>query len=177
MTVKTFDCKDSGMTHKRREHLVEELIGAIRAVGNARDALDQAVADRLQINLTDLRCMDILQQRGTATAGQLAGANGLSTGAVTTMLDRLERAGFVRRVRDPVDRRRVYVELTDASQRVCGELFGPLGDDARTLFARYDEDELVLLRDFMRRDHALQDEHAARIRGLDRAAPPAARAR
>ncbi|MBA3327291.1 MAG: MarR family transcriptional regulator [Solirubrobacterales bacterium] len=165
------------MSHKQREQLVDDLIGEIRAVGNARDALDQAVADRLQINLTDLRCMDILQQRGTATAGQLACAAGLSTGAVTTMLDRLERAGYVRRLRDPVDRRRVYVELTDASQCACGELFGPLGEDARRLFARYDEAQLALLRDFMRRDHALQDEHAQRIRALDRAARPAAPAR
>ena len=65
----------------------------------------------LGLNPTDVRCVDLLDQHGTMTAGALAELAGLSTGAVTFLLDRLERAGFVRRVRDLEDRRRVLVEL------------------------------------------------------------------
>ena len=165
------------MSDKQREELVREVIADVRAVGNARDALDQAVADRLGINLTDLRCLDILDQRGRCTAGEIAGALGLSTGAVTPLLDRLERAGYVARVRDAVDRRRVHVELTKAARARAAEFYGPLGEEAATLMGRYDAEQLELLRGFLRGDLALQLRHAERIRATAAGVPPAPAAR
>jgi DNA-binding MarR family transcriptional regulator len=96
--------------HKR--HVFEELIDEIRRSQNATDRFDQAVADALGMNRTDMRCIDVLQREGPVTAGRLAEATGLTTGAMTTALDRLERAGYARRTRDAADRRRVVVELT-----------------------------------------------------------------
>ena len=78
---------------------------------NATDRYDQAVADAIGINRTDMRCLDVIQREGPVPAGRLADETGLTTGAITTVLDRLERAGFARRTRDPADRRRVLVEL------------------------------------------------------------------
>lgn len=153
-----------------RDTLIEQVIGALRAEGSARDALDQAVADRLHINLNDLRCLDVLEQRGTSTPGEIATALGLSSGAVTTLLDRLESGGYVQRRRDAADRRRVFVEPTAHARRLAGELYGPIGEEGRALLAELSSRDLALLRDFMRRSRELQLRHETRIRS----APPAA---
>ena len=102
--------------HKRK--VFEELISEIRRSQNATDRFDQAVADALGLNRTDLRCLDILEREGSVTAGRLAQATGLTSGAMTTALDRLERAGYARRVHDASDRRRVLVEVTPQSIRL-----------------------------------------------------------
>lgn len=156
-----------------REDLIAEVVAALRADGSARDALDQAVADRLRINLTDLRCLDVLEQRGTSTPGEIATALGLSSGAVTTLLDRLEHSGYVQRRRDAEDRRRVLVELTALARRLAGELYGPIGVEGRALLAELSARDLALLRDFMRRSRELQLRHEARIRTAPPAAPQA----
>jgi DNA-binding MarR family transcriptional regulator len=162
------------VSDEERGRLIGEVIAAVRADGSARDALDQAAADRLGINLTDHRCLDVLNQRGTSTAGEIASALGLTTGAVTTLLDRLERAGYVRRIRDSADRRRVHVEQTEESLRLGGELYGALATDAYALLAGYEPRELEFLCDFFRRARELQLRHEARIRA---SAPAAQRAR
>ncbi|HEV2058008.1 MAG TPA: MarR family transcriptional regulator [Solirubrobacteraceae bacterium] len=160
-----------------RETLIEEVIAALRADGSARDALDQAVADRLRINLTDLRCLDVLEQHGTSTPGEIATALGLTSGAVTTLLDRLENRGYVQRRRDAQDRRRVFVEPTAYAHRLAGELYGPIGTEGRALLAELSPRDLALLRDFMRRSRELQLRHEARIRSQPPAAPRAPPAR
>ncbi|CAA9581392.1 MAG: Transcriptional regulator, MarR family, partial [uncultured Thermomicrobiales bacterium] len=70
----------------------------------------QAVAERSGMNLTDLQCVAILSSTGPITAGQLAETMRLTTGAVTGVVNRLERAGYVRREKDPTDGRRVVIE-------------------------------------------------------------------
>src|SRR3954471_7460715 len=101
------------MSNEISQELVSALTAANRRYQQGTDALDQAASELLGINRTDARCIDIVLLRGRLTAGELASAAGLSPGAVTTALDRLERAGFARRARDPDDRRRVLVEPTD----------------------------------------------------------------
>src|ERR671932_2430246 len=98
------------MSSRKRE-LFTELLSEVRMSHNATDRFDQAVADALGVNRTDMRCIDVLEREGPVTAGRLAEATGLTTGAITTVIDRLERAGMARRTRDPDDRRRVLVEL------------------------------------------------------------------
>ena len=103
-----------------------ELKDEFRAGQNATDMVDQAAADLLGVNRTDARCLDILDRLGRVTAGRLAEESGLTTGAVTAMIDRLERAGHVRRVRDEEDRRRVLVEVTPRTRRAAEKLYEPL---------------------------------------------------
>jgi DNA-binding MarR family transcriptional regulator len=135
----------------------------IRGLHAARDAADEALIAHLGINRTDGRCLDILEREGVITAGRLAEASGLTTGAVTAVLDRLERAGYARRVRDTADRRRVLVEATEKTRRLVPEFFAELLDEVETLLGRYSVAELTLLRDFIRRDREINDAQRARL--------------
>ena len=85
----------------------------MRANQRATDVVDDLVCQLLGVNRTDARCLDILDQQGSMSAGDLAEASRLTTGAITAVIDRLERAGYARRVPDPSDRRRVLVEPTE----------------------------------------------------------------
>jgi DNA-binding MarR family transcriptional regulator len=146
----------------------QALLGAVgwatQAYQRSADALDDAVAARLGLNRTDLRCLDWLAD-GPKSAGQLAEATGLSTAATTTLLDRLEGKGLVRRMRDTADRRKVQVEMTGAGQRLTAECYGPLVEEGGRLLERYSESELALLRDFLVALRELNDRQRARLRG------------
>lgn len=133
---------------------------------NAVDQVDEAFVNLLGINRTDARCLDLIDMAGRMTAGELARASGLTTGAVTALLDRLERAGLVRRVRDEEDRRRVFVELTSQAQRRAAEVYGPIAQEGAALTTGYTDEELAAFRDFMRDGTDLLLRHAERIRGL-----------
>ena len=108
---------------RRRARTSSEVAEELRLSGVTNDIADQVMADDLGLNRTDTRCLDIIERLDGVSAGRLASEAGLSTGAVTTVLDRLERAGYARRVQDPGDRRRVLVELTPAgAARAAGAL-------------------------------------------------------
>ena len=146
--------------------LIDELFEERRMLGAANDIADQAVADYHGVNRTDARCLDIIERLGGVTAGRLARESGLSTGAVTTVLDRLERAGLARRTSDPKDRRRVLVEMTPAAREANEELYRPLVEAATEQLRRYSEEELALLREYHRASRAVTEAHAERVRGL-----------
>jgi len=151
---------------RKNQALRAELGDEARALQSAVDALDEAVAAHLGVNRTDLRCLDILLRLGPATPGKLATALGLTTGSVTTMLDRLERLGHLSRSSDPTDRRKVLVTPSDSVVRAAGELYGPLADEGARELARYTTAELDLLIDFHRHSRLLQERHTDRIRRL-----------
>jgi DNA-binding MarR family transcriptional regulator len=153
------------MPAETRDDLLASLTEEVRLQGVMTDIADQAVADLMGLNRTDARCLDIIERIGQVTAGGLARESGLSTGAVTTVLDRLERAGLARRVADPADRRRVLAEVTPDARRRTSEIHAPLLAASSEELARYSEAELELLRDFLRRSRALQEEHIERMRG------------
>src|SRR5262245_29773235 len=94
-----------------KKQLIEELISAFRDGGNQDTAFENLAAERLGVNRTDLHCLNAIENAGGLTAGELGAAAGLTSGAVTGVVDRLEAAGFARRVPDPADRRRVKVEV------------------------------------------------------------------
>lgn len=152
------------MSKELRDEVVAEIADELRGFQRGIDAVDQAAAERLGINRTDLRCLDLLAGRRGMTAGDLSEETGLTPGAVTTVLDRMERAGYVNRVRDTADRRRVLVELTPAAHDHAAQLYGYLARLGEDELRRYDLGQLVLLRDFLRRGRQLQLEQAARIR-------------
>jgi DNA-binding MarR family transcriptional regulator len=149
-----------------RRQLVDEVFLEIRMHQNAQDAFDDLACHQLGINRTDGRCLDILDQNRRMTAGELAKASGLTTGAITTLLDRLERKGYVRRIRDEVDRRRVLVEPTEEARRRTWEIWGPIAEEAGADFARFTDEELIFLRDFLRGGREFLARHTARVRAL-----------
>jgi DNA-binding MarR family transcriptional regulator len=125
----------------------------------------QAVADRLGLNPTDHKCADLLILKGAMTAGELANLTGLTTGAITGVIDRLEKAGFVRREDDPNDRRRVIVRALP--KRLCevGRLFEPLAAAMAKVCSRYSDRELAIILDFQTRAQEGLREATLKLRG------------
>ena len=101
------------------------------------------------------------------TAGRLAELSGLTTAAVTSVLDRLERAGYARRVRDQPDRRQVMVEVTPLLAERATPIWGPLGEEARSTLSRMSAEELRALIDFYRLGIELNERHIERVRHLE----------
>lgn len=160
------------MSSKRRRDAMDALTREVRGWQADQELFDSTVVDLAGINRTDWRCLDILGTRGPMTAGQLAAAVRLTTGAVTGVLDRLEAAGLVRRIRDTDDRRRVIVEVTDEVARRGAPVYGPLIADAEAAHAVFDADQLELITRFIRIERGLLAKHTDRVAALPR---PAAR--
>jgi DNA-binding MarR family transcriptional regulator len=157
-----------------RRRLEEDFLLAMRRAGSIMQLLGQVSADRIGINATDLNCLNIVALTGHMTAGELARQTGLSTASITGVLDRLEEDGFVRRVRDPHDRRRVIVELGGGpGLREVGATFAPLVKAWRATAATYSDDELRLLLEFQARVQEIIRGQLARLRGDDPTPPPA----
>jgi DNA-binding MarR family transcriptional regulator len=135
----------------RRAELLQALVAAGRQLSTATIMFHQAIADRLGLNVTDHKCMDLLLMTGARTAGELAEMTGLTTGAITAVIDRLEKAGFVRREDDLHDRRRVIVQAVPKRCRDIERLFEPFAATFKELSARYKDEELVVILDFMSR--------------------------
>lgn len=117
------------------------------------------VAQRLGLHTTDHKCLDVLMRAGPVPAGYLAEVTGLTTGAITGVIDRLENAGLVRREKDPEDRRRVLVAVDrDEAMRRLGPVFASLPLNNGEMLSGYSEAELSLLRDFIERSiEAMQE--------------------
>jgi DNA-binding MarR family transcriptional regulator len=148
-----------------RECLEAELSDEVRANQRATDVVDDLVSELLGVNRTDARCLDILDQHGSMSAGDLAAASRLTTGAITAVIDRLERAGYARRVPDQSDRRRVLVELTPKAYETAMELMvEPYRELYEPIAARYSNDDLRLLIDFTRQGREIQERHADWLR-------------
>jgi DNA-binding MarR family transcriptional regulator len=155
------------MSRDKKQDLVDELLHLARAHEAANDAFDEVAREKLGINRTDLRCLNIVDNSGPMTAGRLAELSGLTTAAVTSVLDRLERAGYARRVRDQPDRRQVMVELTPLLAERATPIWGPLGEEARSTLSRMSAEELRALIDFYRLGIELNERHIERVRHLD----------
>lgn len=147
----------------RKRHLFEQLINEVRASQNATDRFDQAVADTVGMNRTDMRLIDVLEREGRLSAGELAAWAGLTTGAITTAIDRLEQAGFARRVRDTDDRRRVYVELNRDALARTGDFYAEHAQLAEQLYHHYTEEQLDILLGFFARSREFNERKAAEL--------------
>jgi DNA-binding MarR family transcriptional regulator len=129
-----------------RQGLLDAVGMAMREASGLGVLHSQAMASKLGINSTDLECLDLVAFGRDVTAGVLAEATGLTTGAITGVIDRLERAGLVRRERDDNDRRKVIVVATSLMQRRAEPLGGPMREAVAEVLARYDDDQLKFLR-------------------------------
>ena len=161
------DNPPSGIGRSEPAELIGELMSEIRAYQRATDDMDESAARHLGVNRNDGKCLDVLEERAPMTAGALAEELGLTTGAITSLLDRLEQAGYVRRVRDTADRRRVLVELTPLARDRIGELYGPMGELGSPWFESHSEQDVRLLIDFFRHSTEVTARNTARIRGAE----------
>jgi DNA-binding MarR family transcriptional regulator len=154
------------MSSDKRNSLRRQVGEEVRAFQCAVDAVDEAVAERLGVNRTDLRCLDVLLQLGEATPGELCTRLGLTTGSVTAMLDRLETMGYLSRSRHPSDRRKVVVRPSREVARLGGKFYGPIAEAGARSIAGYDSRDLELLIGFLRQSRKLQEQHVERVRGM-----------
>jgi DNA-binding MarR family transcriptional regulator len=130
---------------KARAALMQELENAIRRSSGQGVIFGQAVASRAGISSSDMECMDFLILEGRVTAGRLAELTGLTTGAITGVVDRLEQAGYVRRERDETDRRKVFIAAIPEKVAGIGVFYEKLHRAVMKDWAGYSDDELQLL--------------------------------
>jgi DNA-binding MarR family transcriptional regulator len=130
---------------KARAALMQELENALRR-GSAQGAIfGQTVATTVGISGSDLECLDFLNLEGRVTAGRLAEVTGLTTGAITGVVDRLEKAGLVRRERDPDDRRKVFIATVPENVARVGRFYENMQKGMVKLWETYSDAELRLL--------------------------------
>lgn len=150
---------------KKREELLRELEEESR-----KSTLDglyffQAVAERSGMSLTDFQCVAILVSTGPITAGQLAETMGLTTGAVTGVINRMEKAGYVRREKDPGDGRRVVVRpVLEELERVGAGFFHSQEGELEAMMSDYEDRDIAVILDFMKESNVFTREEISRIR-------------
>jgi DNA-binding MarR family transcriptional regulator len=157
------------MAKKTKKELITELIEATRANQTATDKMDELGSRALGVNRTDGRVLDLIDQAGKISAGVLAEQAGLTSGAMTAALDRLEKKKYVRRVADPGDRRRVLLEATDEMRSRAWKLWGPISERAMPRLEKLTAAEIEFLVGYMEFGTELNETRAAEIRAeLDR---------
>ena len=153
-------------SRRRRAGFIERLLDLGRTVSTRTVFLHQAIAQQVGLNATDTKCIDLIL-RGPpegVTAGWLSEHTGLTTGAITHILDRLERRDFVERVRDTEDRRRVFVRVRLERLEPLGPLYEAIGKAYGALAKRYSDQELAVICDYMERAALVSEREIAKLR-------------
>ena len=134
-----------------REDVIQAINQKFREMSTETIMFRQAVADVLGLNITDHKGLDLIYRCGPMPAGRLAELTGLTTGAVTGIIDRLEKAGYVRRVNDPKDRRITIIEPTRNKklERKLEAIFTPISIRMHKLLSSYSDNELAFLFDVL----------------------------
>ena len=154
--------------------MLAELVVEIQRMTATGIAMSQAAAERIGMNATQLNCMSILSFSGPMSAGELAAATGLTTASITAVLDRLEQMDFIRRERDPRDRRRLVVQLNVANAAThVMPTFRPVIRAWTALLDGYTDEQVSLLLDFYRRNHAVMEGQLVTMREAPQDAPGA----
>ena len=150
----------------KREEIIQAIIEKRREMSTETIMFHQGVADQLGLHITDHKCLDLIRQYGAMPAGRLAELTGLTTGAVTGIIDRLEKAGYVRRANDPKDRRRIIVEPTQNKrwERKIEAIFIPFHERMHKLLSLYSESELAFLLDVLTKTVELTREESKKLR-------------
>lgn len=149
---------------KKRERLVEELLDAGRAGSTLTVMFHTAIASRLGLSVSDYKALDVLVREGPLSAGALGRVTGLSTGAVTGLIDRLERARLARRRPDSADRRKVMVEATvgDLESDVL-PMFASFSASLAQMLERFTAKELAVIVDYTRRLNEVLEAEVGRL--------------
>lgn len=127
-----------------RSELTKSMMAGLQRFHGQSVVLSQIIADKVGLSPSDLECLGFLEHDGPTAAGRLGELTGLTSGAVTRMIDRLEARRFVRRRPDPDDRRRVVVELVPGRSKELEPFYGPMGHGSDEWLAQYSDKELAL---------------------------------
>src|SRR6202163_821175 len=150
---------------KRQRELVDEIVGRlVRRHSIAIMLFHQAVAERLGLGPTDHQCLDLLRERGAMTGSALAAITDLTTGAITGVVVRLERAGYLQREPDPHDRRQQILSPVLERMRDIQHVFGPIRNDVAALLERFDTQQLTAIAEFLTGSTELAYRHVALLR-------------
>ena len=151
-----------------RKETIRIIVGRFREMSTEAVMFHQTVADELGLYITDHKSLDIIHRFGAMPAGRLGEMTGLTTGAITGMIDRLEKAGYVRRANDPKDRRKTIVEpvRNKKLERKIEMIFTPLHERMHKFLSSYSESELTLLLDIMTKLIEQTREESKRLRNL-----------
>ena len=150
----------------RRDRLIAEIKKAMQDQQGQSTILSDAIADRLTVTPTELECLGTLALGGALSAGDLAKRTGLTSGAVTRLIDRLESRGIARRRADPQDRRRVLVEITAMATKAATPFYGPIERESDSLLDGYSERELEVILDFARKSYEFAKRHTERVEAM-----------
>ena len=150
---------------RSRQGVTEEILSRLmRRHSTAAVLFHHAVAERLGLGPTDHKCFDLLRERGAMTGSELAAVTGLTTGAITGVVARLERAGYVRREPDPHDGRKQILTPSPERVRDLQAVFGPMHGDAAALLESFDADQLTAIAEFLDRSTEFIYRRAALLR-------------
>jgi DNA-binding MarR family transcriptional regulator len=149
-----------------RSETIEHLIGALKLSSSRGIIFHQTLADFLGLNITDHKCLGFLFDEGPQTAGKLAELTNLTTGAVTGVIDRLEKAGYVKREKDPHDRRRVMIVPILGSKAKMGSLFQSLAEASNKLCSRYSDQELTVILKFVSESSQMMVQETEKLKKL-----------
>jgi DNA-binding MarR family transcriptional regulator len=155
------------ITSMDKQEASHAILGAFRDISTQSIMMHQAVADLLGLNITDHKCLGLLHRYGSMSSGHLSKLTGLTTGAITGVVDRLEKAGYAKRKGDPNDRRAIIIEPKnqDTFEKKVRPIFGPLSRKSSELLASYDLKELKLILDFIGKFVNLTQGEIIRLRG------------
>jgi len=154
------------MSPSRKAELIDDIIVAIQDEQTQQTFLSNAIADRLGLTSSELEVMGTLVARGPLSAGDLVKRTGLTSGAVTRLIDRLVERGSVRRLPDPEDRRKVLVEATSSALKVCEPFYGPIAKEGTALLHGLTEDQLEVILEYLRTSYEFSKRHTERINGM-----------
>jgi DNA-binding MarR family transcriptional regulator len=154
-----------------RRDLLNRLWDLGRTVSTQTVFLHQAIAQSVGLNATDTKCIDLILRgpNGIVTAGWLSDATGLTTGAITHILDRLEQRGFIERVRDKKDRRKVFVRVRPESLGPLAPRYEAMGEAYMRLAEQYRDKELEVICDYLEKAAEVSQRELAKVIRTNRA--------
>jgi DNA-binding MarR family transcriptional regulator len=154
----------------KREEIIQAIVDKFREMSTETIMFHQDVADVLGLHITDHKCLDLIHRFGAMPAGRLGELTGLTTGAVTGIIDRLEEAGYARRTNDPKDRRRTIVEpiRNKKLERKIEMIFIPLHQRMYNVLSSYADSELNFLLDAMTEFIEQMREESKKLRSLQK---------
>jgi DNA-binding MarR family transcriptional regulator len=153
-------------TRQQRDEIVEQLV---RRHSTAAVLFHHATAERLGLGPTDHKCLDLLRERGPMTGSQLAAITGLTTGAITGVVGRLERAGYLHRAADSHDGRKQILVAAVERMQDLHDVFAPIRQDLAALLERFDERQLAAIAEFLLHTTDFAYRHVALLRAGHRA--------